>query len=104
MNVTMESSLVTITLELDAEQAPLTVANFVSYAKEGHYYGLVFHRVIKGFMLQGGGYDEKMKLRDSPDCDSAANDRKPPILRFFVGLRPILGGICLVQLFSGQTI
>ncbi|HCL54998.1 MAG TPA: hypothetical protein DIC37_17965, partial [Pseudomonas sp.] len=44
-----------IVLQLDAEKAPQTTANFVQYVKEGHYDGTVFHRVIKGFMIQGGG-------------------------------------------------
>jgi len=63
VNATVETSLGTFQLELDADKAPLTVANFVAYAKAGHYNGLVFHRVIKGFMVQGGGYDEKMNQR-----------------------------------------
>ena len=63
VNVTLETSLGTIKLQLDADKAPLTVANFVQYAKSGHYNGTVFHRVIKGFMIQGGGYDEKMEQR-----------------------------------------
>ena len=46
-----------ITLALDAEKAPKTVANFVSYVKDGHYNNTVFHRVIKGFMIQGGGFE-----------------------------------------------
>ena len=63
MNVTLETSFGTITLELETGKAPETVANFVSYAKSGHYDGLVFHRIIKGFMVQGGGYDEGMRQR-----------------------------------------
>ncbi|MGH8442884.1 MAG: peptidylprolyl isomerase [Nevskiaceae bacterium] len=63
MNVTLETSFGTITLELEAGKAPETVANFVSYARSGHYDGLVFHRIIKGFMVQGGGYDEGMRQR-----------------------------------------
>lgn len=45
-----------ITLELDAQRAPKTVANFIEYVKSGHYDGTIFHRVIGGFMIQGGGY------------------------------------------------
>jgi peptidyl-prolyl cis-trans isomerase A (cyclophilin A) len=45
-----------ITLELDAQKAPKTVANFLEYVKSGHYDGTIFHRVIDGFMIQGGGY------------------------------------------------
>ncbi|MDF9619668.1 peptidylprolyl isomerase [Pseudomonas entomophila] len=49
-----------IVLQLDAEKAPLTTENFVQYVKEGHYDGTVFHRVIKGFMIQGGGFEPGM--------------------------------------------
>jgi peptidyl-prolyl cis-trans isomerase B (cyclophilin B) len=45
-----------ITLELDEQKAPKTVANFLNYVKKGHYDGTVFHRVIDGFMIQGGGF------------------------------------------------
>ena len=48
-----------ITLELDAEKAPKTVANFLQYVKDKHYDGTIFHRVIEIFMVQGGGYDAK---------------------------------------------
>ena len=51
----------TMTAELYPELAPLTVANFVKLVGEGFFDGLIFHRVIKGFMLQGGGYDERMQ-------------------------------------------
>jgi len=49
-----------ITLELDEEKAPKTVANFLSYVKKGHYDGTIFHRVIPGFMVQGGGMEPGM--------------------------------------------
>ena len=49
----------TITLELDAENAPITVTNFLKYVKSGHYNGVIFHRVIEDFMIQGGGYDAR---------------------------------------------
>ncbi len=52
-----------ITLELDTEKAPKTVANFVQYVKDGHYDGTIFHRVIDGFMIQGGGFDSKMNQK-----------------------------------------
>lgn len=61
--VKLETSLGDIVLELDEVRAPKTVANFTLYVKDGHYDGVVFHRVIKGFMIQGGGYDEKMSER-----------------------------------------
>lgn len=53
--IQMETSKGEIILELDAAKAPVTVANFLAYARAGHYDGTVFHRVIKGFMIQGGG-------------------------------------------------
>ncbi len=52
-----------ITIELDAEKAPKTVANFLEYAKSGHYDGTVFHRVIDGFMIQGGGFAAGMQQK-----------------------------------------
>jgi peptidyl-prolyl cis-trans isomerase B (cyclophilin B) len=52
-----------ITLELDAAKAPATVANFLEYAKSGFYAGTIFHRVIDGFMIQGGGMDENMSQK-----------------------------------------
>ncbi|MDB5869856.1 MAG: peptidyl-prolyl cis-trans isomerase, cyclophilin type [Polaromonas sp.] len=52
-----------ITLELDAEKAPKSVANFLSYVNKGHYDGTVFHRVIPGFMVQGGGFAVGMKQK-----------------------------------------
>ena len=53
----------TITLALDDEKAPATVANFVQYAKDGHYDGTIFHRVIDGFMIQGGGFTKDMNQK-----------------------------------------
>ena len=52
-----------IRLELDDVKAPITVANFLSYVAKGHYDGTVFHRVIKGFMVQGGGFDAGMQQK-----------------------------------------
>ena len=52
-----------IVLQLDAEKAPVTTANFIEYVKKGHYENVVFHRVIKGFMIQGGGFEPGMKKR-----------------------------------------
>ncbi|HYR25854.1 MAG TPA: peptidylprolyl isomerase, partial [Aquabacterium sp.] len=52
-----------IRLELDEAKAPITVANFLSYVNDGHYNGTVFHRVIKGFMIQGGGFEAGMKQK-----------------------------------------
>jgi peptidyl-prolyl cis-trans isomerase B (cyclophilin B) len=52
-----------ITLELDAQAAPETVANFLQYVKDGHYDGTIFHRVIDGFMIQGGGFTADMEQK-----------------------------------------
>ena len=57
----------TITIELDAEHAPLTVANFLQYVQSGHYNGVIFHRVIEDFMIQGGGFDSDMKEKETDD-------------------------------------
>ena len=57
--VSIETSMGTIALELDDEKAPVTVANFLAYAKAGHYDGTIFHRVIDGFMIQGGGFSRR---------------------------------------------
>ena len=58
----------TITLELDEAKAPLTVANFVQYAKDGFYDGTIFHRVIDGFMIQGGGFTKDMNQKDTREA------------------------------------
>ena len=52
-----------ITLELNAEKAPITVANFLQYVENGFYTDVIFHRVINGFMIQGGGFDTSMKQK-----------------------------------------
>ena len=55
--VVLETSLGNIEIELDAEKAPISTENFLAYVDSGHYDGTVFHRVIQGFMIQGGGFD-----------------------------------------------
>jgi len=67
-----------ITLELDAEKAPKTVANFLSYVESGHYDGTIFHRVIGNFMIQGGGMSVGMKEKSTlePIENEAANGLK----------------------------
>jgi len=67
-----------ISLELDAEKAPKTVANFISYVEAGHYDGTIFHRVIKDFMIQGGGMKPGMAQKDTqePIENEAANGLK----------------------------
>lgn len=56
-----------ITLELDAEKAPITTANFLQYVDNGFYNGTIFHRVIDGFMIQGGGFDASMNQKQTAD-------------------------------------
>ena len=75
---TMETSMGTITLELDDAKAPETVANFVQYAKDGHYDGTIFHRVIDGFMIQGGGFTKDMNQKEArePIRNEAMNGLK----------------------------
>ena len=63
MAVKLTTNLGAITLELDAEKAPETVKNFLAYVEAGHYDNTVFHRVIKGFMIQGGGFEPGMKQK-----------------------------------------
>jgi len=59
--VLLETSMGNIRVELNQEKAPISVKNFLSYVKEGHYDGLIFHRVIRGFMIQGGGFTKEMR-------------------------------------------
>jgi peptidyl-prolyl cis-trans isomerase B (cyclophilin B) len=79
--VLMSTSLGNIRIELDAEKAPITTKNFVDYVNNGHYDGLIFHRVIPGFMIQGGGMDSQMKEKknNAPIKNEAANGLKNKI-------------------------
>ena len=67
-----------IVLTLNAEKAPNSVANFLDYVKSGHFDGTIFHRVINGFMIQGGGFDEDMNQKPTKDPidNEAANGLK----------------------------
>jgi len=78
VTVTMETSKGVITLELDREKAPDSVENFITYAKSGHYDGTIFHRVIRDFMIQGGGFDTSMQQKSTnpPIKNEAANGLK----------------------------
>jgi cyclophilin family peptidyl-prolyl cis-trans isomerase len=78
MKATIETSMGTITLELNAEKAPETVANFVRYAQDGFYDGTIFHRVIDGFMIQGGGFTKEMNQKETraPIRNEAMNGLK----------------------------
>ena len=70
-----------IVIELNAEKAPVTVANFINYVESGHYDGTIFHRVIDGFMIQGGGMDADMneKRTGTPIKNEADNGLKNDI-------------------------
>ena len=65
--VTLHTTYGPIKIELDAEKAPATVANFLAYVREGFYDGTIFHRVINNFMIQGGGFDADMKQKSTRD-------------------------------------
>jgi cyclophilin family peptidyl-prolyl cis-trans isomerase len=64
--ILMKTSQGDIKIELDKEKAPKTVENFLKYVEAGHYTGTIFHRVIDGFMIQGGGFDENMVQKPAP--------------------------------------
>jgi peptidyl-prolyl cis-trans isomerase A (cyclophilin A) len=98
------TSLGTITIALDAEKAPISVKNFLGYVRSGHYEGTVFHRVIPGFMIQGGGFTPELEekptrpairnearngLRNSRGAVAMArtNDANSATSQFFVNLR-----------------
>ena len=76
--VTLDTSMGAITLELLSAEAPDTIANFLRYAESGHYDQLIFHRVIPGFMIQGGGFtsDMRQKSTTAPIRNEAANGVK----------------------------
>lgn len=76
--VKMQTTLGEMTIELNAEAAPITVKNFLDYVKDGFYEGTIFHRVISGFMIQGGGMTRQMKEKPNHDpiVNEAANGLK----------------------------
>ena len=76
--VKLATSMGDIVVQLDAAKAPLSVENFLAYVKAGHYDGTIFHRVIKGFMIQGGGMTPDMKEKPTrpPIKNEAANGLK----------------------------
>ena len=76
--ITIKTNMGEIQLELDAENAPLSTANFIQYAKDGHYDGVIFHRVIPNFMIQGGGFDPEMQQKPTrqPVINEANNGLK----------------------------
>jgi len=77
-----------IKLELNAEKAPKTVANFLNYVNSGHYNGTVFHRVIDGFMIQGGGFEAGMKQKPTQaPIENEANN----------GLKNVRGSVAMAR-------
>jgi peptidyl-prolyl cis-trans isomerase A (cyclophilin A) len=87
--VIIETSMGSITVELNPEKAPKTVANFLSYVKEDFYRGLTFHRVIPGFMIQGGGFTPDMTKKPTP---------RPPISNEAAnGLKNVRGAISMAR-------
>ena len=86
--VTMATSMGDIRIELDAEKAPITTKNFLDYVGDGHFDGMIFHRVIPGFMIQGGGFDPQMsqKKTRAPIKNEAAN-----------GLKNVTGSIAMAR-------
>ena len=86
--VTMETTMGTITLELDDAKAPETVKNFVAYAQAGHYDGTIFHRVIDGFMIQGGGFTKDMNQKPT---------REPVRNEAMNGLKNLRGTIAMAR-------
>ena len=86
--VNMATSLGNIRIELDAEKAPITTKNFLDYVGDGYFDGLIFHRVIPGFMIQGGGFEANMKQKgaQAPIKNEAAN-----------GLKNVTGSIAMAR-------
>ena len=88
MKVRMTTSMGDILLELDSGKAPVTVENFLAYARAGHYAGCIFHRVIEDFMIQGGGMDKDMNSKPTraPIKNEADN-----------GLKNVQGSIAMAR-------
>ncbi len=86
--VDVRTNLGTIRLELNAAKAPKTVENFLQYVKDGHYNGTIFHRVIDGFMIQGGGYDKNYREKQT---------RKPIENEAKNGLKNDVGSIAMAR-------
>ena len=87
-----------VVLELEPELAPRTVANFLQYVKDGHYKGTIFHRVIEGFMVQGGGMTES--LAEKPTREPILNEAP---LTFRAGLRNTRGTVAMARTGSPHS-
>lgn len=88
MAVKLHTNHGTITLELDADKAPETVKNFLDYVKAGHYDNTVFHRVIDGFMIQGGGFEPGMNQKPTGEAIKNEADN---------GLKNLTGSIAMAR-------
>lgn len=86
--VEFETSAGNFIVELNQEKAPITVNNFLNYVKAGHYSGTIFHRVINGFMVQGGGFTESMQEKAT---------RAPITLESRNGLKNVTGSIAMAR-------
>ena len=86
--ILMKTSKGDIKIELDPEKAPKTVENFLGYVEAGHYNGTIFHRVMNGFMIQGGGFDANMAQKPAPrTVENEANN----------GLKNTVGSIAMAR-------
>ncbi len=86
--VVFETNKGTFTVELNAEKAPVTVENFTNYIKKGHYDGTIFHRVIPGFMVQGGGFESGMNQKETDaEIKNEANN----------GLQNVIGSLAMAR-------
>ena len=88
IQIKMQTSKGDVVIELNAEKAPVTVKNFVDYVKDAHYDGLIFHRVIKGFMIQGGNF--------KPDMTQSSTN-KPIVNEADNGLSNLRGTIAMAR-------
>lgn len=88
IQIKMQTSKGEIVIEMNEEKAPITVKNFVDYVKDAHYDGLIFHRVIKGFMIQGGNF--------TPDMEKSSTN-KPIVNEADNGLSNLRGTIAMAR-------
>ena len=86
--IKMTTSMGDITIEMYPDAAPKTVENFLNYVKDGFYDGLIFHRVIPGFMVQGGGFDAEMKQKETKDAIENEADN---------GLKNLVGTLAMAR-------
>lgn len=86
--ITFETNFGDFTIEVDSERAPVTARNFIQYCKEGFYQGTIFHRVIPGFIIQGGGFSQGMKEKST---------KSPIVNEANRGLKNTLGSIAMAR-------